>query len=208
MEPTAHCPTLSPSWHKTRASPLPKWHMKVVSGRFLPAAPGVLSWTRETFLMGVFSKWASPPEQILFQQIVDFKRKAQVYFEGKKISPLLQNSHLACEDEGAQRLCLLWVPASGKRWPKSSSNPVTILKSLLRSFYFIAPELKAQRSLKPWISIYFSNPLLVLLPIVVVLLLFLILKVSGGKKNQHSMLYLCDNYIVLKRLFLRVKIPL
>lgn len=68
----------------TRASPLLKWHTKVTSGRPPPAAPGVLSWNWKAFLMGVLSSWVPPPEQLLFQQIVDFKRKAQVYFEGEK----------------------------------------------------------------------------------------------------------------------------
>lgn len=82
----------------------------------------------------------------------------------------------------------------------SDSYPVTILKHLL-SFNFIAPELKAQRSLKPLISKLFSNPLLNLIPTDLVLLLLLSFKIRGGKKIINP----CFIYripIVLNRLFL------
>lgn len=77
-QPAVHCPPLAQSG--TRAPALLKGHIKVVSGRYLPAAPGVLSWTQETFLMSVFFKWAPPSEQLLYQWIVVFKKKSQIYF--------------------------------------------------------------------------------------------------------------------------------
>lgn len=218
-QPTFHCPSFSPS---AELELLHCWRgtlIKVVSGRHLPAAPGVLSWTQETFLMGVFFKWAPPSKQLLYQWTVVVKKKAQMYFtEGKNISPLLQHVHFAYEDWGLQGHCLVWVSAHGQRsvidgWTtwltrslptsqmilwSSGDHPVTILKCLL-SFLFYSTWIESSETTENNFQM-FQHPLLTVLPTDLVLLLLLIFKVSGGKIINPCFIYRIP--IMLNRLFL------
>lgn len=189
--------------HENGASPLLKWHVKAASGRSQPATPGVLSWTQETFLMGFFSKSAPPPAWLLFQLILDFKM-LYLYIDFEPCVHYHRIPTLLVRTERHRDFAFFGCLLVGRHDWKSSSKPLTILKNLLRSFYFIVPEWKAQRSLKPWISKSFSNDLLIL-TINLVLLLFHILKIS---EKNNSTLCFRYNYIVLKILFFCFKISL
>lgn len=172
----------------------------------LPCPPrvGLCSW-------GIFSKWHFLPNSFCSNQLLILRGKPGYILRGKishhyyRIPTLLVRT-----EEHREFVCFRCLLVGRGSW-KFGSYLVRILKSLLRSFYFIEPELKVQRSLKPRIFKSFINPLLTLLVRDLVLLLLLVLKIRGeggwGGKNQHSTLYLCDNYIVLKRLLLLLTFP-
>lgn len=129
---------------------------------------------------GVFSKWHFLLNSFCSNQLLISRGKPGYILRGKKnLTIITEFSPCLRGLRSIETVCFRCLLVGRGDW-KSGSYLVSILKSLLRSSYFIAPELKLKRSLKPRIFESFINPLLTLLVIDLVLLLLLVLKIRRG----------------------------